>query len=47
MQIIDKVVQATQHIQRKQKEINALSDLSIILEDTVFETAFESKFDFI
>lgn len=47
IQIIDKVVQATQHIQRKQKEINALSELSIILEDTVFETAFESKFDFI
>ena len=47
IQIIDKVVHATQHIQRKQKEINALSELSIILEDTVFETAFESKFDFI
>ena len=44
---IDKVVEATLHIQRKQEEIKALSNLSIILEDTVFETAFESKIDFI
>lgn len=47
IQTIDKVVDATLHIQRKQEEVNALSDLSNILEDTVFETAFESKIDFI
>ena len=47
IQIIDKVVGETKHIQRKQEENKALSYLSIILEDTVFETAFESKIDFI
>lgn len=47
IQTIDKVVETTLHIQRKQEEIKALSDLSTILKDTIFETAFESKFDFI
>ena len=47
IQTIDKVVETTLHIQRKQEEIKALSDLSTILKDTIFKTAFESKFDFI
>ena len=44
---LDMVVDATKNIQRKQEESHAFSQLSLILEDTVFEKAFAPKVDFI